>query len=199
MGLARHLHDGGRRATEFSADEDAVAGPGAGAQHRLAFGRGADHDDVGEDSVGRFRGVAAGESDAEFLRQTDQAAGEASDPGLGQIARQGQGKEGRDRFSAHGGDVAQSARQAAVADRFRRMPVAAEVDAFQREVGRDQGFSSRQQAQHGAVVSNSGEDRHGSSRRSAPIGSEDARQTANLGNQRFFGKRHGATTIPPTP
>ena len=59
---------------KFSADEDAVAGPGAGPQHRFAFGRGADHDDVGEDSVGRFGSIASGEGDAEFFRQTDQAA-----------------------------------------------------------------------------------------------------------------------------
>ena len=130
-----------------------------------------------------------------LFRQTDQAAGEASHPGLRQIPRQRQREKGRHRLAAHGGNIAQSARQAAMADRFRRMPVAPEVNAFQREVGRDQGFVSRRQAQHGAVISNSGEDR--TVRAESTPTSGGFRHAANLGNQRFFGKRHGATTIPP--
>ena len=126
---------------------------------------------------------------------------ETSDPGLRQIARQGQRKERRDRLAAHGGDVAQPASQAAVADRFRRVPVAPEVNAFQREVGRDQNSVSGT--------------RPGSSRstaQSSPIPAEmvvtwcrpaarprlgGSRHTANLGNQRFFGQAARRTTIPP--
>ena len=87
-----------------------------------------------------------------------------------------------------------------MAHRFGRMPVAPEVNAFQRKVGRDQGFLSRREAQHGAVVSNSGED-HASCRPDtrvrmpSPMG---FRHAANLGNQRFFRQRHGLITIPPT-
>src|SRR5450631_3729420 len=79
------------------------------------------------------------------------------------------------------------------------MPVAPEVDAFQREVGRDQRFVSRQRAQHGAVVSNSGTDGSlgGAGSLVRPPSPARRSHSANLGNQRFFQKRHGAITIPP--
>jgi hypothetical protein len=47
---------------------------------------------------------------------------------------------------------------------------------------------SRQQAQHSAVVSNSGE--NGTVRAASALRSNRSRHAANLGNQRFFGKRH---------
>jgi hypothetical protein len=76
------------------------------------------------------------------------------------------------------------------------VPIAAEVDSFQREIGGDQEFSSRRQAQHSTVISDSGGYRPARVTSAASRGS--FRQTANLGNQRFFRKRHGAITIPPT-
>ena len=79
-GFASELEEGGGGASEFSADEDAVAGACAGAQDGFAFGDGADDDDVGEDSAGGFGGVASGESDAVFFGEADDAAGEAADP-----------------------------------------------------------------------------------------------------------------------
>jgi len=39
------------------------------------------------------------------------------------------------------------------------MPVATEVDAFQSEVGRDQNFVPWREPQHGAIVSDSGNNR----------------------------------------
>src|SRR5260370_829680 len=74
---------------------------------------------------------------------------------------------------------------------LRRMPVAAEVNAFQRKVGRDQRVASRLQAQHGAVVSDCF-DYLGAA--SAPTRVR-LRHAANLGDQGFFRKRHGVTNI----
>lgn len=145
-------HCGGGSA-EFAADVDAISGASAGAEDGAAFGDGAEDDDVGEDSVGGFGGVAAGERGAMFLGERDQAASEASDPGLGKAARQGKREKDGDGISAHGGDVAEAAGEAAMADRFGGMPVAAEVDAFEGEVGSDQRVQVRRQAKHGAVVS----------------------------------------------
>ncbi len=68
----------------------------------------------------------------------EQTAGKMVNPSRRNIAWQSQRKKYCDRLAAHGGNVAQSPRQAPVADRFRRMPVAPEVNAFQREVGRNQ-------------------------------------------------------------
>jgi hypothetical protein len=39
------------------------------------------------------------------------------------------------------------------------MPIAAEVNAFQSEVGRDQSFVPRREPQHGAIVPDSSNDR----------------------------------------
>jgi hypothetical protein len=82
------------------------------------------------------------------------------------------------------------------------VPVAPEVNAFQRKVGRDQnfetsGFVSRQQAQHGAVVSYPRKDgiSCGADTSVRPPLFATPRHAANLGNQRFFGKRHDDTNI----
>ncbi len=70
------------------------------------------------------------------------------------------------------------------------MPVAPEVNPFQSKVRGNQRIlllaPVRHQSQHGAVVSNSGLNRRILCTRRHP---------ANLGNQRFFGDRHSATTI----
>ena len=51
-------------------------------------------------------------------------------------------KKGRLRASSHGCQVAQATRQAAMANALRRMPIAAKMDIFEREVrGDDQLFS----------------------------------------------------------
>ena len=82
-----HLQDGSGRAAKLSADEDAVAYPSARPQQGLSFGDSTDHDDVGEDSAGRLGRVASGKGDAELFGHTDQAAGEACNPGLRQVPR----------------------------------------------------------------------------------------------------------------
>ncbi len=74
------------------------------------------------------------------LRQLQQAADELVHPLLRQLWRKRQRKECGPRCPAHGGNVAESAGQAAVPDRVRRMPLAAEVNVLQAEVGGDQYF-----------------------------------------------------------
>ena len=76
----------------------------------------------------------------------------ASGGGCEHLAGQREREERGERTRAHGGQIAQAARQGAVADGFRRMPVAAEVAAFQREVGGDQDFVAAGRAQDRAVV-----------------------------------------------
>jgi len=68
-----------------------------------------------------------------------------------------------------------------VANGFGRMPVPPEMNAFEGKVGRDQGVLLRPQTQHGAVVSNSGEDLRGAS------AAGESGYAADPGDQRFFG------------
>ena len=137
--------------------------------------------------MGRFRGVTACQGHAVSLRQPDQTARKAVHPTLRQAARQRQRKKCGDRLSAHGGDIAQPSRQASVANRFRRMPVAPEVNSLQREIRRNQRVfllllaSAPRKPQHGAVVSDSSQ--NGGAR-------PRPRQTANLCDQGFFGNHH---------
>jgi hypothetical protein len=69
------------------------------------------------------------------------------------------------------------------------VPVAAEVDPFQAEIGRDQRVVrtlattwTRKKSQHSAVVSNSSENGRAGPRLCQP---------SNPGNQRFLGNHHG--------
>ena len=79
--------------------------------------------------------------------------------GIGkQCRRYGKREEGRRRGCSHRGYIAESARQAAVTNRFRRLPLAAEVDAFQIEVSGDDNLMATRDAQYGAVVANAGYD-----------------------------------------
>jgi len=88
-------------------------------KQRLAFGTVPKTTMSARNSVGRLRGVAAGEDHGVFLRQGEQTAGETVYPTLWQAARQSQREKSGERFSPHGSDVAETSRQAAVANRFR--------------------------------------------------------------------------------
>ena len=120
--------------------------------------------------------------------QVDQAAREAPNPRLRQVARQSQRQKDGNRLSPHRSDIAQAARQTAVANGLRRMPVAPKVDAFQREVSSDERISSREQAQNGAVVSDSGE--NGAIATAISPASRRPRHPADLGDESFLGERH---------
>src|ERR1700722_9624681 len=77
-----------------------------------------------------------------------------------------------------------------MANRLCGMPVAAKVNAFEREVGRDEQFASRRYPQHGAVVADAS-DQILSGVLRATRALSGIRHAANLCDERFFGKRHG--------
>jgi hypothetical protein len=71
---------------------------------------------------------------------------------------------------------------------FGRVPVAAEMHAFQTEVGCDQGFVAGWNAQDRAVIPNTGHDpRFPTSRNAAEKPSTRANSAANSRNQLSFG------------
>jgi hypothetical protein len=82
------------------------------------------------------------------------------------------------------------------------MPISPEVYAFQSEVGGDQrivsGPAARRQTHHGAVVSNSSQNRSSfipGNSAPTPQFAPGTHHAADLSDQRFFGKRHSVTTI----
>ena len=117
-------------ASEFSGDVDEVTGPGPRAENGPAAGNGSQDHNVGEDFSGRLCRISSGERHTELLGEGQEAIEEAVDPSLGQLGRDGEGKEGRERFAPHGGDIAEAAGKATVADHLGRVPVTAEVDIF---------------------------------------------------------------------
>ena len=92
------------------------------------------------------------------IGEGEQSVEEAVDPAWlaaatdGQFAGHGEGEKCSDRARSHGGQVAQSASQAAVADRLGGMPVAAKVHIFEGKVGSDGDFFAPGRAKEGAVV-----------------------------------------------
>jgi hypothetical protein len=73
---------------------------------------------------------------------------------LGQIGRESEREEYSARDSCHGGDIAESAGEAAVSDGVGRMPFAAEVNALEREICCNEYFMSARNLEDGAVVAN---------------------------------------------
>ena len=137
---------------ELAADEDAVAGLGGAAADGLALRDRSDDGDVGEDSGGRLRDIASGEGDSGLLGGIQQAIEELINPALWKIGGQGEGKKRGEGLAAHGRNVGESAGEAAVADGVGRMPLAAEVHAFQREIGGDESLGAGKGGEHGAIV-----------------------------------------------
>ncbi len=88
------------------------------------------------------------------LSQRHQAVQKALQPSSGQFRGQSERKKGCFRASPHGRQVAQAARQAAMAYTLRRMPIPAEMDIFKREVGGDDQLFAAPRPQHSAVVAN---------------------------------------------
>ena len=106
-----------------------------------------------------MRSIASGQGDVELRGKFQQAVEKAVHPALGKLGRQGQRKERCDGISAHGCNVAESARQAAVANALRGMPFAAKMYPFETEVSGDQRLVACGNTQDGAVVSDAGGDR----------------------------------------
>ena len=88
----------------------------------------------------------------------EEAVEELVDPALRQVGGQGEREERGEGLAAHGRNVGESAGEAAVADGVGGMPLAAEVYAFERKIGGDQGLGAGEGGEQGAVVSDGLED-----------------------------------------
>jgi hypothetical protein len=90
------------------------------------------------------------------LGQREQSVEKARAPGADEAGRQGDGQEGGKRLRTHRGEIAQPARETAVAGGLGGVPVAAEVDGLKREIGGDGELVAWGYAQDGAVVTYTG-------------------------------------------
>lgn len=131
----------------------------------------------------RTRRIPPGQRDPISIRRRQQPIQKPLHPGppaprLNQLPRQRHGQKRRHRLRAHRRNVAQPARQTLVPHRFRRVPLPAEMHAFQGEIRRNHQLFIRCRTYDGAVVANPQPQR---SRRAAP-----PRPCANRRNQRLF-------------
>ena len=143
--------------------------------------------------VGDCGDIAAGEGDAGGFGGFQQAVEELVGPALRQVGGQGEREKRGKGLAAHGRDVGESAGEAAVADRVGGMPLAAEVHAFEGEVGGDQGLRAGEGGEQGAVVSDGLED---AGRGGAALGWE--RRLAGLRDafdETVFRDRHDADRV----
>ncbi len=135
-----------------------MAGLCSGAPDSSSFRHRSQHDHIRQNSAERFRRVSAGQSHPRFPCQFQQSAGKTFDPPLRQVAGQTQRNKGRNRFPAHGCDIAQPPRQTSVPHRLCRMPLPAKVHPFQTEIRGHQSLVTRGNPQNGAVISNAEND-----------------------------------------
>ncbi len=185
------------RPAERPAHKDSISRPRPRSQNSLAPRHGPGNDNVGQYRAGRLRRIPSRQRGAVSIRQSDQSAEKALHPRLRQIPRQRQRQKSRQRFAAHGCNIAQPSSQTAVPNRLRWMPISTEVNALQTEVARDQCVLGSPCLQDGAVVPNP--NRHWGTvtsfaRRSGgsahPPRSFGPRHPADQLNERFFWKRH---------
>jgi hypothetical protein len=171
--------DSSRRA-ERAGYIDKVARSGSGAQDGAALWHRAEDGDVCENSCGRLGDVASGERELVAASEGEETFQKFVGPTLVEVVGQRERQESGERLASYGRDVTQPAGEAAVADGFGGMPFAAEVNAFQTEVGGDNGFVCARDAEHGAIVSDSGDKR----------GAAELRGAADGGDQLAFSKGH---------
>ncbi len=114
----------------------------------------ADDDNVSRDLI-RSGYVAAGELHAVALCQTAKAFKKVVSPALRKLSGQGEREETSQRLASHGGNVTQAAGEAAVADAAGRVPVAAEMDVFDRKISGDEEFVAAGRVEDGTVVADS--------------------------------------------
>ncbi len=164
-GEARSAGEGeefGGGSAEDAGDVEEVAGLRGGAEARGVARKLAEGDDVGGDRAGRLRGVASGEGDAMLAGEGEETFEESVEPGAGQARGEREGEEDSERLGAHGGEIAEAAGEAAMSGGLRRVPVAAEVDALEREVGGDAEVVAGAGAEDSAVVADAESERAGS-------------------------------------
>jgi hypothetical protein len=93
------------------------------------------------------------------LGQATKSGKESIDPASSSASREqvpGQCKreEGSHRTCPHRGKIAETAREGPVPNRLRRMPVAAEVATFEREVRGDENLVALRRAEDGTIIAN---------------------------------------------
>ncbi len=142
-----------RRAAERAGYVNAIAGAGARAKNGFARGNVAGNNNISHD-FGCRRDVSAGKLNVEAPGQIEKPTQEAINPQLGEFWRQSKRQETCHRRTAHSGNVTQSAGQTTVADAGRGMPLAAKVDVFYGEIGRDQELATAWWLKNGAIVAN---------------------------------------------
>jgi hypothetical protein len=118
------------------------------------------------------------------VRQFEEASHELANPRLGQILRHGEGQKRCNRIAAHGGDIAEAAGEAAMADRLGRMQIAPEMDSLQAEIRGHQRLVASGYLEDGAIVPDSGD--------YAPF---SGCPPANARNQRLFSERQDELNI----
>src|SRR6185436_20692026 len=138
--------------TDPTGHVDSLSRPRSRTQHSLALRHRAQHDDIGQNSTGRFGSVASGQFHFEVASQLEQAVEEAIHPALWQTAWQGERKKYRLRHPAHGSDVTESARQTTVSHTLGRVPCPSEMDVLQAEISRNQGLMTARDGNHGTIV-----------------------------------------------
>lgn len=155
--MASESEEFGGGSAESVGDVEEVAGARRGAKARGVPGKLAEGDDVGEDfcvvaGARGLRGVAAGERDAMLAGEGEESLEKPIKPGAREARGKREGQEDGERLGAHGGEIAEAAGETAVSYGLRRVPVAAEVDALEGEVGGDAEVVAGAGAQNGAVV-----------------------------------------------
>jgi hypothetical protein len=140
------------RAAEPSGDVDGIAGAGAIAPQCAAARNGpADHDIARR--FGRARQVAAGQRDAATCAPGATIRIKAIDPAPVRARAGGERKQAEARHATHGGDIAQSARQRLVAQRFGRVRIVMEMHVFHQQIGGEQQvFPRAPRAVNSAIV-----------------------------------------------
>ena len=169
-----------RRAAQLTGHVDGIACLCSRAQKRSAGRHFAGHYDIGGDQR-RLRNIAPSQYDFKAPCQRQQPAQEPVNPALRELSRHSEREKCCPRLAAHGRNIAQTARQAAMPDAHRRVPLAPEVGAFDAEIGSDQQFAAARDVQYGAVIANP----HGDSLASCRTGA------ANALNQFGFACRQG--------
>ncbi len=154
--MARECEQFGRGSAEAAGDIEEIAGARGGSQARMTARKLPDSDDVGADEAGGFGGVSPGEGNTMTRGEREKSVEEAVEPGGGQTRGQRKREKHCERLRAHGGQIAESAGEAAVTGGFGRMEIAVEVAAFEREVGRDADFVAGFGTDDGAVIADAG-------------------------------------------
>jgi hypothetical protein len=120
----------------------------------------------------------------EFICQLEQAFQELVNPGLRQVLWQGERQECSDRSASHGGDIAEAASEAAMANGLGGMPLAPEVNPFQAEIGSNHNLMTRGNLKDGAIVTDAG-----------GYSSSSCSPTPNARDQQFFSDRQRELNI----